>query len=65
MALVMFSLRLLMLLCEAEEAVTPVWGPRLLDKVIIVCIYLYLFQICYFQSGMYYHYLISSFLIIW
>ena len=49
MALVMFSLRLLMLLCEAEEAVTPVWGPRLLDKVIIVCIYLDLFQICYFQ----------------
>ena len=31
MALVMFSFRLLMLLCEAEEAVTPVWGPRLLD----------------------------------
>ena len=46
MALVMFSLRLLMLLCEAEEAVTPVWGPRLLNKVM----YLDLFQICYFQD---------------
>ena len=50
MALVMFSLRLLMLLCEAEEAVTPVWGPRLLDQVVIVCIYLDLFQISYFQD---------------
>ena len=50
MALVMFSLRLLMLLCEAEEAVTPVWGPRLLGQVVIVCIYLDLFQISYFQD---------------
>ena len=40
MALVMFSFRLLMLLCEAEEAVTPVWGPRLLDKVIIIIVFI-------------------------
>ena len=33
MALVMFSFRLLMLLWEAEEAVTPVWGPRLLNFI--------------------------------